>query len=137
MTQSRARRKAAPTPPQPQPSYPHEAGGSSWHSASTDGWGWQAPARRSTSSSSSSFPHHARCTASTRDFSSITQQLGELKVQANDIEESLHQHIQTNQACSDTGERIHAMEQRQLQQQEEWRAYLCCRGYNPNQQQCA
>jgi hypothetical protein len=61
MTWSRARREAAPTPPppQPQPSYPHEVGGSSWHSASTDEWARQAPVCRSTSSSSSGVSHLA------------------------------------------------------------------------------
>ena len=40
MTRSRTRREAEPTPPpqQPQHSHQHEAGGSSWHSASTEEW---------------------------------------------------------------------------------------------------
>ena len=40
MTRSRTRREAEPTPPPQQPhhSYQHEAGGSSWHSASTEEW---------------------------------------------------------------------------------------------------
>jgi hypothetical protein len=61
MTRSRARREVAPAspPPQPQPTYPHEAGGSSWHSANTDEWLWQAPGPRSTSSSSNIIPHLA------------------------------------------------------------------------------
>jgi ADP-glucose pyrophosphorylase len=60
--------------------------------------------------------------------------IGELRVQANDIEESLNQHIQTNQAWQrHIGERIHTMEQRQLQQQEEQRAYFHWRGYNLDQ----
>jgi ADP-glucose pyrophosphorylase len=68
-------------------------------------------------------------------LSSVTQQLGELRVQANNIEELLDQHIQTNKEWQQhTGERIHAMEQRQLQQQEEWRAYFRWRGYNLDQQ---
>ncbi|RLM53007.1 hypothetical protein C2845_PMPSC029380 [Panicum miliaceum] len=96
--------------------------------------GRQAPSRRSTSSSSSGVPNLARRTASSRDFGSITQQLGELRVQANNIEDTLHKHIETNQAWQQyTGDRIHAMEQRQLQQQEEWRAYYRWRGFNPDQ----
>jgi hypothetical protein len=68
-------------------------------------------------------------------LSSVTQQLGELRVQANDIEGLMNQHIQTSQAWQrHTGERIHTMEQRQLQQQEEWRAYFRWRGYNLDQQ---
>jgi hypothetical protein len=56
--------------------------------------------------------------ASSRGFSSVTQQLGKLRVQDNNIKESLNQLIQTNQAWKrHTGERIHAMKQRQLQQQ--------------------
>jgi hypothetical protein len=44
MTRSMARTETAPNPPppQPQPSYPHEAGGLLWHSASTDEWARQA-----------------------------------------------------------------------------------------------
>ena len=39
MTRSRTRREETPTPPQhTQTSYHHEAGGSSWHSASTEEW---------------------------------------------------------------------------------------------------
>jgi hypothetical protein len=46
MTRSRARREAAltPPPPQPQPSYPHEVGGSSWHSMTIDEWARQSQA---------------------------------------------------------------------------------------------
>ncbi|RLN30019.1 hypothetical protein C2845_PM05G20320 [Panicum miliaceum] len=58
-------------------------------------------------------PSLARRTTSSRDFGSITQQLGELRVQATHIEDALHQHIENNQACQQyTGEKIHAMEQR-------------------------
>ena len=62
MTRSRARREAAPTlpPQQPHHSYQHEAGGSSWHSASTEEWTRQAPGRRSTSSSSGGAPNLIR-----------------------------------------------------------------------------
>ncbi|RLN40555.1 hypothetical protein C2845_PM01G21780 [Panicum miliaceum] len=117
MTRNRSRRGTEPAPPpqQPQSSYHHEAGGSSWHSASTVEWARQAPSRRFTSSSSSGILNLARRTTSSRDLGSITQQLGELRVQANNIEDTLHQHIETNQAWQQyTGERIHAMEQRQL-----------------------
>ena len=59
MTRNRTRREAEPTPPpqQPQHSHQHEAGGSSWHSASTEEWARQEPSRRSTSSSSSGGPN--------------------------------------------------------------------------------
>ncbi|RLM70040.1 hypothetical protein C2845_PM17G07040 [Panicum miliaceum] len=137
MTRNKARRgtEPAPLPQQPQPSHHHEAGGSAWHSASTDEWARQALSRRSTSSSSSGIPNLPRRTASSRDFGSITQQLGELRVQADNIEYTLHQHIETNQAWQQyTGDRIHVMEQRQLQQQEEWRVSYRWRGFNPDQQ---
>ena len=92
MTRSRARREAAPTPlPQhPQYSYQHEAGGSSWHSASTEEWTRQAPGRRSTISSSDGAPNLIRRTSSSRGFSAITQQLGELRVQGDNIQETQH-----------------------------------------------
>jgi hypothetical protein len=82
MTRTGARREATLTspPPQPQPSFPHEAGGSFWHSASTDEWARQAPVRWLTSSSSSGVSHLARLMASSRGFTSVTQQLGKLRV---------------------------------------------------------
>ena len=98
MTRSRTRREETPTPPQhTQTSYHHEAGGSSWHSASTEEWARQAPGRRSTSSSSSGIPPTARRSASSRGFSSLIRQLGELNVRTNNIDESLGQHIQSTQ----------------------------------------
>ena len=136
MTRSRARREAEPTPPpqQPQHSHQHEADGSSWRSASTEEWARQAPGRRSTNSSSSWAPSFIRCTASSRGFSAITQQLGELRVQSDNIQEMLHQHIDTSQEWQHhTGERLHDMEQLQLQQQEEWGAYCRWTGFNPDQ----
>ena len=102
MTRSRTRREAEPTPPTQQPHHPHqhEAGGSSWHSASTEEWTRQAPSRRrSTSSSSGGAPKLIRRTSSSRGFGAITQQLGELRVQSDNIQEMLHQHIDTSQAC--------------------------------------
>ncbi|RLN24319.1 hypothetical protein C2845_PM07G11270 [Panicum miliaceum] len=70
--------------------------------------------------------------------SDLLTKTGELRVQANNIEDTLHQHIETNQAWPQyTGEMIHAMEQRQLQQQEEWRAYYRWMGCHPDQQQWA
>ena len=100
-----------------------------------DEWAQQAPIHH-TSSSSSGASNLPRRTTSTRDYGYLAQQLGELSVQANDIENTLHQHIETNQAWQRyTGDRIHAMEQRQLQQQEEWRAYYRWHGFNPDQQQ--
>src|SRR6185369_10716776 len=113
MIRSRTRREAEPTPPPQQPhhSHQHEAGGSSWHSASTEEWAWQAPGRRSTSSSSSGAPNLIRRTASSRGFGAITQQLGELRVQSDNIQETMHQHIETSQAWQcHTSERLHDME---------------------------
>ena len=100
MTRSRTRREAEPTPPPQQPhhSHQHEAGGSSWHSASTEEWTRQAPGRRSTSSSSSGAPNLIRWTSSSRGFGAITQQLSELRVPSDNIQETLHQHINTSQA---------------------------------------
>jgi len=136
MTRSRTRREAEPIPPpqQPQHSHQHEAGGSSWHNASTEEWARQAPSRQSTSSSSIWAPNLIRRTASSRGFSAITQQLGELRVQSDNIQETLHQHIHTSQAWQrHTSERLHDMEQLQLQRQEEWRAYCRWTGFNPDQ----
>jgi hypothetical protein len=136
MTRSRARREAEPIPPpqQPQHSHQHEASGSSWHSASTEEWAWQAPSRRCTSSSSSGAPNLIRRIASSRGFGAITQQLGELRVQSDNNQDTLHQHIKTSQAWQcHTSERLHDMEQMQLQRQEEWRAYCCWTGFNPDQ----
>ena len=125
ITRSRARREEMQQP-QPQPSHQHEAGGSTWQSASSSEWARQAPGRRSTSSSSSGIPPTARRSASSRGFNSLTQHLDELNVHTNNIDESLGQHIQSTQDWQrHTGERIHNMEQRQLQLQEEWRAYYC------------
>ena len=100
MTRSRTRREAEPTPPpqHPQHSHQHEAGGSSWHSASTEEWTWQALGRRSTSSSSGGAPNLIRRTSSSRGFGTITQQLGELRVQGDNIQEMQNQHIDTTQA---------------------------------------
>ena len=66
MTRSRTRREAEPTPPpqQPQHSLQHEAGGSSWHNASTEEWTRQALGHRSTSSSSGGAPNLIRRTSS-------------------------------------------------------------------------
>ncbi|RLN05018.1 hypothetical protein C2845_PM13G08110 [Panicum miliaceum] len=91
MTRNRVERGTEPAPPpqQPHPAYHQEEGGSAWHSASTNEWAWQAPSRRSTISSSSGVLNLARRTASSRDFGSITQHLGELWVQANNIEDTL------------------------------------------------
>ena len=134
-TRSRARREGLQQP-QPQPPHQHEAGGSSWQSASSSEWARQASRRWSTSSSSSGIPPTARRSASSRGFSSLTQQLGELNMSVNDINESLGQHIQSTQDWQrHTGQRIHAMEQRQQQMQEEWMAYYRWAGFNPNQQQ--
>src|SRR6185295_12612323 len=108
MTRSRTRREAEPTPPHQQPhhSYQHEADGSSWHSASTEEWTRQAPGCRSTSSSSSGAPNLIRQTSSSRGFGAITQQLGELRVQGDNIQEMQNQHIDTTQAWQHyTGER--------------------------------
>ena len=77
-----------------------------------------------------------RRTTSSRGFGAITQQLGELRVQGDNIQEMLNQHIDTTQAWQrHTGERIHDMEQLQLQlkQQEEWRAYCRWTGFNSDQ----
>src|SRR6185436_4540601 len=50
------------------------------------------------------------------------------------IQETLNQHIDSTQAWQrHTGERIHDMEQLQLQRQEEWRAYCRWTGFNPDQ----
>ena len=136
MTRSRTRREAEPTPPPQQPhhSYQHEAGGSSWHSASTEEWTRQASGRRSTSSSSSGAANLIRQTYLSRGFGASTQQLGELRVQGDNIQETLNQHIDSTQARQrHTGERLHDMEQSQLQQQEEWRAYYRWTGFNPDQ----
>ena len=106
-----------------------------WQSASSSEWARQAPWRQSTSSSSSEVPPTARRSALSRGFSSLTQQLGELNVRTNNIDELLGQHIQSTQDWQrHTGERIHNIEQRQLQLQEEWRAYYRWAGFNPNQQ---
>ena len=121
--------------PQPQPQQ-YEAGGSSWQSASSTEWARQASGRRSTSSSSSGPPITTRRSASSRGFATLTQQMGELNVHASNVEESLGQHIQSTQDWQRfTGERIHTMEQRQQQMQEEQRAYYRWAGFNPNQQQ--
>ena len=136
MTRSRTRREAEPTPPPQQPhhSYQHEAGGSSWHSASTEEWTRQAPGRRSTSSSSGGAPNLIRRTSSSRGFGAITQQLGELRVQGDNIQEMLNQHNDNTQAWQrHTGKRLHDMEQLQLQRQEEWWAYCRWTGFNPDQ----
>ena len=94
--QEKARREELQQPT-PQPSHQHEAGGSMWQSASSSEWARQAPKRQSTSSSSSGIPLTAQCSASSRGFSSFTQQLGELNVRANNIDESLCQHVQSSQ----------------------------------------
>ena len=94
ITSSRVKREEMQQP-QPQPSRQHEAGGSTWQSASSSEWARQAPWRQSTSSSSSEVPPTARRSALSRGFSSLTQQLGELNVRTNNINESLGQHIQT------------------------------------------
>ena len=136
MTRSRTRREAEPTPPPQQPhhSYQYEAGDSSWHSASTEEWTRQASGRRSTSSNSDGAPNLIRRTSSSRGFGAITQQLGELRVQGDNIQETLNQHIDNTQAWQrHTGERLHDMEQLQLQRQEEWRAYCRWTGFNPDQ----
>ena len=87
MIRSRTIREAEPTPPplQPHHVYQHEAVGSSWHSASTEEWTRQALGRRSTSSSSGGAPNLIRWTSSSRGFGAITQQLGELRVQGDNI----------------------------------------------------
>jgi len=93
VTRSRARREEfMQQQPQPQPQQ-YEAGGSSWQSASSTEWAWQASGRRSTSSSSSGPPITARRSVSSRGFATLTQQMGELNVHASNIEESLGQHI--------------------------------------------
>jgi hypothetical protein len=67
-------------------------------------------------------------------FGAITQQLGELQVQGDNIQEMLNQHIDATEAWQrHTGERIHDMEQLQLQRQVEWRAYYRWTGFNPDQ----
>jgi len=72
--------------------------------------------------------------ASSRGFGAITQQLGELRVQVYNTQDTLYQHIETSQAWQrHTGERLHYMEQRQLQQ-EKWRAYCRWTGFNPDKQ---
>jgi hypothetical protein len=72
--------------------------------------------------------------SSSRGFGAITQQLGELRVQGDNIQETLNQHIDYTQAWQRyTGERLHDMEQSQLQRQEEWRAYCRWTGFNPDQ----
>jgi len=49
-------------------------------------------------------------------FGAITQRLDELRVQGDNIQEMLNQHIDATQAWQrHTGERIHDMEQLQLQ----------------------
>jgi hypothetical protein len=79
-------------------------------------WTRQAPGRRSTSSNSGGAPNLIRWTSSSRGFGAITQQLGELRVQGDNIQETLNQHIDTTQAWQcHTGKRIHDMEQLQLQ----------------------
>ena len=98
MTRSKTRREEMPTPPQhTQTSYHHEAGGSSWHSASTEEWARQAPGRRSTSSSSNGPPVSAKHSASSRGFATLTQQMGELNMRTNHMGESLNHHIQSTQ----------------------------------------
>ena len=116
-TRSRTRREAEPTPPPQQPhhSYQREASGSSWHNASTEEWTWQAPGYRSTSSSSSGVSNLIRWTSSSRSFCAITQKLGELRMQGDNIQETLNQHIDSTRAWQrHTGERLHDMEQSQL-----------------------
>ena len=72
--------------------------------------------------------------SSSRGFGVTTQQLGELRVQGDNIQETLNQHIDTTQAWQcHTGERIHDMEQLQLQRQEKWRVYCRWTGFNPDQ----
>src|SRR6185503_6774170 len=69
VTRSKARREEfMQQQPQPQPQQ-YEAGGSSWQSASSTEWAWQASGCRSTSSSSSGPPRH---TASSRGFAPPT-----------------------------------------------------------------
>ena len=49
--------------------------------------------------------------SSSRGFGDITQQLGELRVQGDNIQETLNQHIDNTQAWQrHTGERLHDME---------------------------
>ena len=100
MTRSKTRRETEPTPSPQQPhhSYQHEAGDLSWYSASSEVWTRQALGRRSTSSSSSGGPNLIRRMTSSRGFGAITQQLGELRVQSDNIQETLHQRIDTSQA---------------------------------------
>ena len=100
MTRSRTRREAEPTSPpqQLQHSHRHEASGSSWHSASSEEWTRQALGHRSTNSSSDGAPNLIRRTSSSRGFGAITQQLGELRVQGDNIQEMLNQHIDSTQA---------------------------------------
>ena len=79
-------------------------------------------------------PNLIRWTSSSRGFGAITQQLGELRVQGDNIQETLNQHIDSTQAWQrHTSERLHDMGQSQLQRQEEWRAYYRRTGFNPDQ----
>jgi hypothetical protein len=71
ITRSRARREEMQQP-QPQPSHQHEAGGSSWQSASSSEWARESLGRWSTSSSSNGIPPTAWRSASSRGFSSFT-----------------------------------------------------------------
>ena len=73
----------------------YEARGSSWQSASSTEWARQALGRRSTNSSSSGPPISARRTTSSRDFATLTRQMGELNVRTTNIDESLGLHIES------------------------------------------
>jgi len=89
VTRSRARREEfMQQQPQPQPQQ-YEAGGSSWQSASST----------ECSSSSSGPPITARRSASSRGFTTLTQQMDEQNMRSNNIDESLGQHIESTQNC--------------------------------------
>ena len=77
-----------------------------------------------------------RRSTSTRDFTYLTQQLGELNIRHNTMEETLNQHVQETCSRFDTLEQLqYNIQQAQQQQRDEMMAYFRSTGYNPHQQQ--
>ena len=61
--------------------------------------------------------------------------MSELNIRVGTMEETMHQQAESTRDWQRmTGERIHTMEQRQLRQIEEQRAYYAWLGYRPPQQ---
>ena len=104
------------------------ASGSTWASAGSGEWVRPAGATYGDSSSSSGLRSSSR-------GATLTQQMSELNIRVGTMEETMHQQAESTRDWQRmTGERLHTMEQRQLRQLEEQRAYYAWMGYHPPQQ---